>query len=175
MSDPIAAGETEGRDLVPLPASLTADADVWFMGHPHPFKSDRVQRGFSARTTIAEMLEQAGFAPQLRPFVQVYIASEVAGGEAVPIPREFWHQVRPKAGTFVYARVVPGKKGKNPLGIVLSLAFMAAAAYLSAGTASALGGGLFGKIAGAVVGAAVSMVGAPIGPALLPPPRGRQA
>lgn len=157
MSDPIATGEAEGRAL----ASIEASAGVWFLGSPHPFDVDggrRVERGFATGTTIAEMLSATGFKPLALPHTFVFVARDQYGAEATPIPREFWGQVRPKAGVVVYARVVPGKK-KNPLRMVMMVAIMVLAAYTGGLAAAALGGGMIGGVAGAVVSTAISPVG----------------
>jgi len=136
------------------------------VAHPHPFKSDRLIKTVCTGTTIEAMLAEAGFEPRVLPFTRVFV-------EDTPIPRHWWGRVRPKAGRTVYARVVPGKKGKNPLATILSLAFMAAAAFAApylAGTVLGLEGVAL-TIGKFVIGAAITMVGKLLTNAIAPPPK----
>lgn len=136
------------------------------MAHPHPFRGDRIMKTVCRGATVADMLAEAGFHPRLLPFVQVEI-------EGTPVPRAWWGRVRPKEGCTVHAYVVPGKKGKNPLASILTLAVMAAAAFAApylAGTVMGLEGLAF-TIAKTVIGAAITMLGSLAVNAIAPPPK----
>lgn len=141
---------------------------VQFVGRPHPFRTDRILLDLEPGASIAEILARAGFHPRVLPFTQVAIGTD-------PVPADWWGRVRPKAGTVVYARVVPGKKGKNPLGMLLMVAVAVLSVWtggLAAGAfAAAYGAGAAATAVGAIVSAAVSMVGRLLVNAIAPPPK----
>ncbi len=114
--------------------------------------------------TIDEMLDASNIKQRFRISGEVYIREPVSGREAY-INREFWDRVRPKAGCELILRDHGGKGGggggKSILGIVLSIAMMAAAAWAGATLAAspalieALGAGgaqILGGLASATIG-----------------------
>lgn len=64
---------------------------------PHPLRSDYRQLELPAGLTIVEMLELA--APELPLREDLYVEAD-----GVPVPRERWRYIRPKAGHIVTAR-----------------------------------------------------------------------
>lgn len=137
---------------------------------PHPFRADRVDLVVPDGLTIAEMLEIAQGDPILLAHAHVWIHDQY-------IPRHLWHRVRPKPHALVTVRVVPhgggGGGSKNPLRTLLTIAVVAAAAFVSGGALGGVfGAGTFGaKIAAGVVLVAGNMLVnaiAPIRPPTLP-------
>src|ERR1700744_5534025 len=90
--------------------------------------------------TIAEMMESSGITGSMRRRAQCWLCDPVTGRQDLIRP-EYWARVRPKPGVEAVLRVFPGKGhgggGKSILGIVLSVAVMAAAAFASFGIANA--------------------------------------
>ncbi|MFH1158912.1 MAG: host specificity factor TipJ family phage tail protein [Pseudomonadota bacterium] len=100
---------------------------------PEPFHVRSIQEQVPHGWTIAEMVLHA------IPRVSIRQAHAFVNGDY--IPQDKWLCVRPKPGTIVTIRVVPGKGGggKNPIATVLSLALMVAAPALGASLATATG------------------------------------
>lgn len=132
--------------------SVTADAgQITLSTLPNPFTAQLRRRQLPAGRTVGELV-----AIELPNFSHSVIAAYIGCDY---VPQDLWHCVRPKAGSEVTLRVVPGKS-KNILGTVLSLALMAAAPGIGTALAGAVGfGGAFGIAGGQILGAAVSAVG----------------
>lgn len=165
------------QDLIVAPG-----VDVVARVHPILY-TRRITLCLPAGATIAQMIEIAAPAPGLRPHIAVTV-----GGEIVA-PKD-WGRVRPRPGHLVVINVTPGKGGgKNPFRMLLSIAVMAAAAFLAPMIASALAPelawgasiegalGTFGTYSmqfGALklaIGAGISMLGNMAINAIAPPPR----
>lgn len=105
---------------------------VWLTACPEPFRVRNIKEKIPQGWTIAEIVLFA------IPRVSVRYAHVFVNGDY--IPQGMWLAVRPKAGTVVTVRVVPGKGGgKNPIATVLSLALIVAAPALGASLATATG------------------------------------
>lgn len=105
---------------------------VWLTACPEPFRVRNIKEQVPHGWTIAEMVLHA------IPRTSVGLAHAFINGDY--IPQDKWLSVRPKLGTIVTIRVVPGKGGgKNPIATVLSLALMVAAPALGASLATATG------------------------------------
>lgn len=105
---------------------------VWLTACPEPFRVRNVREQIPLGWTVAEIVLFA------IPRVSVRFAHVFVNGDY--IPQTMWLSVRPKAGTVVTIRVVPGKGGgKNPIATVLSLALIVAAPALGASLATATG------------------------------------
>lgn len=106
---------------------------VWLTACPEPFRVRNVKEQVPYGWTIAEMVLHS------IPRVSVSLAHAFVDGDY--IPQDKWLFVRPKPGTIVTIRVVPGKGGggKNPIATVLSLALLVAAPALGASLATATG------------------------------------
>jgi hypothetical protein len=81
--------------------------------------------------SIQEMMEASGISPSMQRRTKCFLVDPISATEALIYP-ELWSKVRPKFGTEVVLRVFPGKGGgggKGILGIVLSVAILAAAAF----------------------------------------------
>ncbi|MFH1157597.1 MAG: host specificity factor TipJ family phage tail protein [Pseudomonadota bacterium] len=105
---------------------------VWLTACPEPFRVRNIKEQVPCGWTIAEMVLHA------IPRASVGLAHAFVNGDY--IPQDKWLCVRPKPGTIVTIRVVPGKGGgKNPIATVLSLALMVAAPALGASLATATG------------------------------------
>lgn len=131
---------------------------------PRPFSLQRVDRTARAGTTIAEIMEEALPDPVLRAHCHVEL-----GGYY--IPRCNWRVIKPKAGTYLVARVIPagGSDGKNPLATILMVAVIAASiAFGPELGATLLGTSLIegGLSAGLTVGAGIALTNA-IGTAII--------
>lgn len=135
---------------------------------PHPFESRVIRFDVPCGLSLAEIIEQVQPQAVLRPFVHVAIGDHV-------IAREHYHRIRPRAGTRVTVRVLPGKKkasggGKSPLGIILSIVTVVAAIAIPALIGPALGLGPIGTaIAKGLIAGAISIVGGMAMNALSPP------
>lgn len=105
---------------------------VWLTACPEPFRVRNIKEQIPLGWTVAEIVLFA------IPRVSVRFAHVFVNGDY--IPQNMWLAVRPKAGTVVTIRVVPGKGGgKNPIATVLSLALIVAAPALGASLATATG------------------------------------
>jgi hypothetical protein len=105
---------------------------VWLTACPEPFRVRNIKEQVPCGWTIAEMVLHT------IPPVSIRQAHAFVNGDY--IPQDKWLSVRPKPGTVVTIRVVPGKGGgKNPIATVLSLALMVAAPALGASLATATG------------------------------------
>lgn len=106
---------------------------VWLTACPEPFRVRNVKEQVPYGWSIAEMVLHS------IPRVSVSLAHAFVDGDY--IPQDKWLFVRPKPGTIVTIRVVPGKGGggKNPIATVLSLALLVAAPALGASLATATG------------------------------------
>jgi len=153
---------------------------------PRPFSTERIDRVVPAGATVAEIMAEAGLNPVLVAHAHVWIADAAMTADPIYVPRERWARVRPKPGTVVTIRVVPGKGGggggKNPVRAVLTIAVVAAAFVLGPALGAAVGlpteAVIFGQtvnLASAIGGAAITLVGNLLVNALAPPPRPRLA
>lgn len=152
------------------------------LASPHPFSSRLVDLEVPAGGTILDMMALADCDQAVLSNAHVYITDRAMKADPVIIPRKLWGRVRPKAGTLVAIRVVPGKGGgKNPIATILSIAVMVAAvAYGGALGAALLGESLAGTVlfevgaatftlGGLVGGGIISLVGAAAINAIAPP------
>lgn len=122
---------------------------------PHPFKAATVDRTIREGQTVAEMLVEVQADPILRRHAVIFV-------DDWQVPREFWHQVRPKAGRLVTVRVVPeggGRGGKPIFRVLLSIAVIGAALFLGPTLGAALAPGLSTGIQTAIGTAAISVAG----------------
>jgi hypothetical protein len=145
--------------------------DVRVVAAHHPFKVERTDQQMLAGLTLAEMLERAQPDPVLRRHARIMLGDW-------EVPREHWHRVRPKPGTTVTIRVVPhggGGGDKNPLRTVLSIAVIAAAAFVSGGGLGAVFASsgeafaILGTTGAAIAGAGIAVAGSLAINALIPP------
>ena len=105
---------------------------VWLTACPEPFHVRNIKEQVPYGWTVAEMVLHA------IPRASVGLTHAFINGDY--IPQDKWLCVRPKPGTVVTLRVVPGKGGgKNPIATVLSLALIVAAPALGASLATATG------------------------------------
>lgn len=138
----------------------------------HPFALERIDARLEAGGSVAALVEYAGVAPEVTPFLHVFV-----GGHY--IPRENWGRIYPHAGSIVTLRMVPmgGGGGKNPLRTVLSLALVAASPVIAGAIASALGVGaqaaFLGISATRLITAGVNILGRLALNAIAPPGRPR--
>lgn len=158
---------------LPVPVAPLAN-ELRLVGCLDPFSTARLDRRLIAGGTIAELLEHAGADPILVRHGHAWISDAEQTEEPAYIPRQYWHRVRPHAGTVLTVRAVPtgGGGGKNPLAIVLSLAVFAFAAWAAPALVGAvfptLGG--FGlQVATGLVSGIISMVGRLLVNAIAPP------
>lgn len=143
-----------------LPAPSSSPAPVRVVACPRPFAAARVDMTLPAGLTLGQMLAAAGIRPGMSARVQI--------GDR-DVPAHLWHQVRPKAGQVITARVVPqGGNSKNILSMVLRIAVMAFALWVVGPGALALSG-----FAAAAVEAGIGIVGNLIISAIAPPPQQR--
>jgi hypothetical protein len=137
---------------------------------PRPFSTERLDTLMPVGLTLKEMLEATQPDSLLLAHAHVYVGDQY-------IPRDRWHRVRPKSGVRVTCRVVPaggggGGGGKSPMRIILTIAVVAAAAYLgpqfaaymtgleagSAAAAASTAFGVYSAVGTAVVGMAGMML-----------------
>lgn len=158
-------------------------AGLRLVASPCPFSDRVVDIELPAGGTILDMLRVAGAETDaMLGGAHVYIVDRAMTKEAIYIPRENWHLVRPKPGMHVSIRVVAtprgggGGGGKNPMRTILTIAVMAAAFYVGASLsawANAPGGLGWGEVGSLVFGglgaAATPLVGASTINAILPP------
>jgi len=147
-----------------------------------PFSTEGITAAIPAGKTLADCAALFGSLPHAR-FLEVGTAYL----NGAPIDRDFWRLVRPKAGTKVVLRLVPGGGGrggggaKNVLTTVASLAVVIAAAAVSGGALGPAGLALLGEgfAAGTwgatAAGAAVGLAGGLAVSALAPPPASMQS
>ena len=131
--------------------------------------SFQIERG----ETIWEILGRAGVDPDREPLPLL-----VTLGDGV-VPKELWKRVRPKAGTILAVRVLPGggDGGKQVLAIVAMIAIIVFAAWAGPALAAGMGlteaGGALttaGMIVSATTQAAIVTAGAMGISAMTPPP-----
>ncbi len=141
-----------------------ADKSVSVVAAPHPFSTETQDFKIPAGLTLTEILEEVQTDPILRRHAHIFIDDDL-------IPKENWHLVRPKPGTNVTIRVIPGKGGsgeggKDPLRIILMIAIIAIAILLPP-----LLGFAAGTIGAALISAAVLTVGNLLIDVIAPPPK----
>jgi predicted phage tail protein len=140
---------------------------------PSPLSMRRISVEVPTGGSIADMLAVIGLIPEAP--ARVFLGDR-------PITLEERSRVFPKPGEFLTVRVIPaGRGGKSALAIVVTIAVMAAAAWVSAGAlapamAAAFGpaiGGSFaaGGFGALLAGSAVSVLGSLLLKALVPPPK----
>jgi len=118
------------------------------------------------KLTLSQIVDLA--LPDLPEGVPVHVT---IGG--APVLREYWHCVRPKAGHTIAIRPVAMGGGKNILGVILTIAVLAASSYITAGGAAGLLGKTFfagGKIGATLLGAGVALAGTALVNVIAPPP-----
>lgn len=96
---------------------------------PHPFSIKTADLELPAGGTVLDLMRAAGCEKALIGNAHVFITDKAMNKDINYIPRENWARVRPKPGTHLSIRVVPGKGGgggKNPLRVILSIAVIAA-------------------------------------------------
>lgn len=150
-----------------LPIQQDRLTDIRLIACRSPVRFERVVLALPAGLTLAEMIDLAGVDPVLRRFAQVWLVDAAMTAEPWWVPAEHWHRVRPKPGTVLTLRVVPGKGGggKGILGIVLGIVTAAAGFFLGPIVGVALG------IGPALGSALVGIVGKLLTFALVPPPK----
>jgi hypothetical protein len=166
---PLSVSDAQNSALT-LPAGN--DGAVTLRHAAHPFALERIDARLPAGGHIAALVEQAGIAPDVAPYLHVFV-----GGHYVP--HSNWQRVYPHAGSIVTLRMVPmgGGGGKNPLRTVLSLALVAASPMLAGAIAGALGVGaqaaFMGISAARLITAGVNILGRLALNAIAPPGRPR--
>jgi sulfur carrier protein ThiS len=138
---------------------------------PLPFSHKQVKLVAIVGSTIEEIVALAmpkGYGDAIGAVVQI-------NGHS--IPREHWARVKPKLGSITVVNVVPGKQGKNPLALILTIAVLIAAPYAGAALAeAAFTAGAIGSVGGIIsattfLTGAVGLVGTLLVSALAPPPK----
>lgn len=153
----------EQTDTGILPAQIGHAGLIDVFAAAQPFSVLRTHYKVPAGLTIQEMLDHACGGEKIT--AKVFINDTL-------VDPKYYHRVRPRHGTTVSLRVVPGKGGgggggkKNPLATVLSLAVLAAGAYLgpivagslgfASATAGTIAGGLISGLGNLLVGAITS-------------------
>lgn len=134
-----------------------------------PFAERRLRMELPHGLTIAEMLQIAIPNPRMRGLATVELNGDIVFPEAYAISR-------PKPGQHVRVTIVPARSGgggsKNVLAVVLSIAVIAVAAWVSGGAAAGVLGPAFGAktFGAAVLGATIAIGGAIAVAALTAPP-----
>lgn len=141
-----------------------------------PFSNGRIERQFPGGFTIMEMMEMSGIDMPLAYRIGIVRIFDPATGGLAEIDRAYWHCTWPKPGMQLTLTLEPGKGGgggKSILGIVLSIAVLAAGAWAGAALAavpsviSALGA-TGAKILGGVVTGIIGFAGKLLVSALIP-------
>jgi len=121
---------TNSSSLIPSPEIIRpSDESIEVFAAPHPFTTELHEFTVPAGISLAEILEESQPDPFLRRHAHIFIGDEL-------IPRENWSLVRPKPGTRVTIRVIPGDSGgggeggKDPLRIILLIAVVALAIFI---------------------------------------------
>jgi cell wall-associated NlpC family hydrolase len=147
---------------------------VRLAARPRVFSDDRIDQAIPHGFTIAEMLQMCG--------ITHLELINVAIGDRI-VPRDRWHQVKPKPGRIVTVTATPlgglgggGGGGKDTLKTVLTIAIMAAGiaapyALAGLGVAGLVGAGGALTFGGALLSAGVGIGGTLLVSALIPPPR----
>lgn len=155
--------------LLPSPAEILPPGAglVGVVAVPHPFRSDRIAFTVPAGMSVAEIVAMAQPDRWLRAFAHVSIGDQV-------VVREHYHRIRPRPGTRVTVRVLPGKKkasgGKGVLGVILSIVTVVAAIAVPALVAPVFGLGAVGTaVVKGLIAGAISIVGGMAMNALAPP------
>jgi hypothetical protein len=142
---------------------------------PHPFSVMRLIMDMESGLTLADILAKVQPEPSLRRFAHIAIGDHV-------IAQEDFHRIRPKPGTFITIRMLPGKKvagggggtgkGKNPLATILSIVTVIAAIAIPPFAVAALGlvaGSTGALITGGLLAGGIMIAGGMLGNALAPP------
>lgn len=133
------------------------------IGTTHALCNELRQIEVPTGATVAEALEAALIGSQVEWPFDHFVASV---GD-VRIPREHWHHARPKPGTVVVFRPVPGNFGDDSLRSLLIVGLAIAALFVAPMIAGALGlAGVAG--ATALIGGAITLGGALLVNALIP-------
>jgi hypothetical protein len=170
FSDPHSGGQLTLRHVA-HPFALDAK-HPFALDAKHPFALERIDARLPAGGNITALVERAGIAPEVTPFLHVFV-----GGHYVP--QHNWPRVYPHAGSIVTLRMVPrgGGGGKNPLRTVLTLALVAASPMIAGAVAGALGVGaqaaFMGISAARLITAGVNILGRLALNAIAPPGRPR--
>lgn len=131
----------------------------------HPLRREVRSRAYPVGSTLAEVAADLLPDRAADPLLACALNN-------VPIPRELWPRVKPKAGTLAQFVPVPGD-GNTALRIGLTLAVVAAAAAATVATGGAAvfaATPMLGAVAGAVVGATITTAGPLVVAAEVPPP-----
>ncbi len=128
-----------------------------------PFSNGRIERAFGGGLTIMEMMEQSEINMPLAYRIGRIRVCNPVSGDAVEIPRDNWHAARPKPGMLLTMTLEPGKGrgggGKSILGLVLSIAVLAAGAWAGFGIAAIPGVvGALGSTGASILGGVVTGV-----------------
>ena len=124
------AGFNGGKNALqraPEAVRLAPEGTVRLVARTDPFSwsaDRRIDRVLEPGGTIAEILSEAGAWPPPGSQARVLLDDQVS-------PRALWHRVRPKHGHVLTLCLVPQDPGgddggKSPLGIVLTIALLAA-------------------------------------------------
>lgn len=157
-----------------LPTLNPSDDTIRLIACPRPFSVERIDRTMPAGLTIAELLEET-----LDPGLAGSTGQYVFVGDRM-VPETWYGRVKPRPGQTVTIRIVPGDSGgggqKDPFRTVLTIAVIAAAAYVSGGALTPYLGSSFaaGSVGAGIAAAAVPVAGALLVNAAAPPPRGER-
>lgn len=122
---------------------------VSLIGAAHPLRTNALVAAVPAGSTLLAMIEAQGVSPELLRYGHAWVND-------LPIPFEQWGNCTPLAGDRVEFRIAP--RGGGGIRMVLTLAVMAAAAWVSGG--AAIGGvAMLGSTSAAIGGAVVATAG----------------
>lgn len=140
-------------------------SDLQIVARPNIFKTTPyfvggVPEGLTLSQIVDEVYCRGDLSSDIRQNAIVQLNGEI-------VPNELWHRIRPKIAAHVVVTVSLHNSGggggkKNPLGMVLSLAVIVAAAYAAPMLAGAMGfqtGTLGFTLAKALVGAVITGIG----------------
>lgn len=152
---------------------LTPDRTADVVLQPHPFSHHHVRFNVLEGDSLYAIVTGAGLRQSFLKHVRVWIGDE-------EIPRDVWHLVRPKAGTYIYIKVTPaggGMGGNNMLRMMLMLAVVVAATAvagplggMAAGALGLAATGIAASVATALIATGISMLGMYLVNMLVPPP-----
>lgn len=149
---------------------------------PSPFRLEvRQHIAVEGQSIYDIMRDFPGMVPEVMSHGVVHLGpADLPVDQCWEIPREYWHRVKPRAGSRHVIRVSirPGNTprgggGKNPLAMIAAIALVVVASAITGGAAAGfLGTSLFaaGSTSAALLAAGVSIVGALALNALAPPP-----
>jgi hypothetical protein len=152
----------------PLHGEVLTDESVTVTAALHPLSGERVTIDLPAGMSVAELAQWVYGKRRASRIVTDLVATI----EGEPVPPALWPRLRPKPGTFVTFRPVPRGGLRGILGILLSIAAIAAT-FVLAPYLTPLLGTLGAQIASAAVAAGIGILGNLLLNALFPvrPPK----